>query len=116
MICPVAAIPTTMDRIMSKQKFALINRATGVLIGLTDSNVDTPSLDSWALDEECIYFLEALQAYTPKHIFTVDDIKWYYHICETRTAFDWDLLPKADIMLNNILSSNLKFDTYYPVN
>jgi len=115
MIFPENAIYTTTDRIMSKQKFALINKATGELVGLTNSSIDTSSLDSWALDEECINFLEALQAYTPKHNFTVDDIKWYYHICETRTAFGWDLLPKSDIMRNNnILSSKLKFDTYYP--
>lgn len=100
---------------MSKQKFALINKATGVLLGLTNSNIDTPSLDSLALDEECIHFLEALQAYTPKHIFTVDDIEWYYHIHHTRTAFGWDLLAKADIKLNNnILSSKLRFATWLP--
>lgn len=113
---PPTVISSKTDRIMSKQKFALINKATGVLVGLTNSSVDTSSLDSLALDEECIHFLEALQAYTPKHIFTVDDINWYYHIYNTRTAFGWDLLPKADIKRNNILSSKLKFDTYYPVN
>ncbi|TFB37303.1 hypothetical protein [Pseudomonas sp. F01002] len=100
---------------MKKPKFAVINNATGEIVGLTNNSIETSSLDSWALDEACVHFLEALQAYTPKHIFTVDDIKWYYHIRETRTAFGWDLLPKAEIMLNNnMLSSKLKFDTYYP--
>jgi len=108
------AIYTTMDPIMSEQIFALINKATGALVGLTNSSIDTSSLDSLPLDEECIHFLEALQAYTPKHIFTVDDIKWYYHIHDTRTAFGWDLLPTADININNILSSKLKFYTWLP--
>jgi hypothetical protein len=102
---------------MSDQKFALINRQTGNLLGLTNYNVDTPSLDSWALDEECLYFLEALQAYSPKHIFTTEDIKWYYHICQTRESFDWDVLPNDAVMLNNeILSAKLKFHTWLPMN
>lgn len=73
---PATTISTTTERIMSKQKSAIIKKATGELVGLTNSSIDTSSLGSLALDEDCIHFLEALQAYTPKHIFTVDDIKW----------------------------------------
>ncbi len=100
---------------MSKQIFAVINKATGTLVGLTDSSFNTPGLNSLALDNECIYFLEALQTFAPKHTFTVDDINLYYHIYDTRTAFGWDLLPKSEIKLNNnIPSSRLKFHTYLP--
>jgi hypothetical protein len=99
---------------MSYQKFALINRQTGNLIGLTDHNFNTPNLDSWAVDDEFLYFLEALQAYTPQHIFTLEDIKRYCHIRELRHSLDWDVLPADTVTFNNeILSAKLKFTTRY---
>lgn len=100
---------------MNDTVFVLVNRQTGALIGLTQSWTDTQLIESLPLDPECVYFLEALQAYTPKHVFTAEDIEIYYNVCTTREAFGWDLLPKNTTQLsNNILTSKLKFDTYYP--
>ncbi|MNM72659.1 hypothetical protein D3C81_843580 [compost metagenome] len=100
---------------MHKQLFAAINRETGVIIGLTDRSTESASIDSWPMDEECLIFLEALQAYIPKHTHTVEDIKWYYETSELRASMGWKVIPSEPIKLNEVIqTSKLQFETWVP--
>ncbi|MDY1045521.1 hypothetical protein SOM55_01725 [Pseudomonas coleopterorum] len=92
---------------MKEQLYVLANRQTGTLVGLTrDEYTESTQLETWPLDDECAYFLEALQAYVPRHVLTVDDIKKYYAIMESRVALDWALLSEQAAMQYKSTSKN----------
>jgi hypothetical protein len=77
-----------------EQLWAAVNRNTGAILGFTNGNVDTNSIDSWPLDPESQLFLDVIKEYCPKHIPTMEDIDWFCERYQWRLGNGWGLMKQ----------------------
>lgn len=93
-ITSISTPPQLSSGSWNEQLWAAVNRQTGAIIGLTNSNIDSHRTESWPLDVESQLFLDVLKEYCPKHIPTMADVEWFCEHYQWRLCHGWGLLSK----------------------